>query len=116
MPNYLENPIITYDRVKRAEVLHIPLSKKKGYAKINVEDYKRLVALGYVGTWFLNDGYVSVSFKNINRSVANVLFGSPRGKVVSYRNLDRLDLRHSNLYLRTRKDALEVNRKSASHV
>lgn len=97
-----------------SRVVLVPLSRGKGYAKINEEDLVRLHTNGYVGKWFLNPNasgneYVRLYHGDNNKNVANLIMDPIPGYVVRYRNNDHKDLRRSNLVLQSRKSLKAEN-------
>lgn len=102
------------DPLDGSRVVLVPLSKGKGVAKINEEDFIQLVSNGYVGKWFLNTNgkgtaYVKLFYKINNKSIANLIMSPPKSHVVRYRNNDRKDLRRSNLIICTRKELVAAH-------
>lgn len=105
-------------------ILYVPLAGDPTvFARILPDDYHRLIAGGWSGNWFLNDGKVKVSHRDRGsahdaRKVERVarLIALPQGEVtetglpesgkVQVRSIDgdRLNLRRDNLALRPVSD------------
>ena len=76
------------------------------FATVDLEDWQSLVDAGFPNRWFLNHvggGYRYVRFATDRyagnlETVARTILGPGRGRVTSYRDGDRLNLRRTNLY------------------
>ena len=85
-----------------ATVMMVPLAHDLGPARLDPEDFNRLMEDGWSSQWFLNENSVRVRDNAVRGSLANVarLITQARpGWIVRYANGRRLDLRRSNLYL-----------------
>ena len=92
------------------EIVLIPLANHSEPAKILREDFETLSAAGYTQNWTFNARasgpgarrYVRCAAHdrkgNLTR-VARLVLNTPRGRVVKYRDGNRLNLRRDNLLL-----------------
>ena len=86
----------------------VPLANHSKPAKILQEDLEFLLVAGYSDQWTFNQagsGYSYVRCAVSNRrgnlaSVARLILNAPRGRVVTYLDDNRLNLRRDNLRLR----------------
>lgn len=98
---------ITYSRDPSGrEVAHVPLARRSETAAIYRDDLERLTTSGVPFPWYLNTArccsYVSAydpDHLGKNQTVARRLIDAPKGRIVKYRDGDRLNLRRDNLYL-----------------
>lgn len=87
------------------QITQVPLSNRLGqFAKINTEDYKRLMALGVSQYWMLNSNgsgneYVRVKYRGNLSTVARLILGNPSRQMVTYLDGDRTNLCRDNLLL-----------------
>jgi len=99
-------PIRTVDR-DGAEIVLVPLANHHLPAKLLADDFDRLVSDGVSLAWTFNDngsgyGYVrtySGAVAGKLTSIARLIVNAGRGKVVKYRDGDRLNLRRDNLWI-----------------
>lgn len=86
----------------------IPLANHHKPAKILREDFDRLLAAGYSDQWTFNKAgppysYVRCAVSNRRGnlvSVARLVLNAPPGRVVTYQDDNRLNLRRDNLALK----------------
>ena len=86
----------------------VPLANHTKPAKILREDLEHLLAAGYSDQWTFNQagsGYSYVRCAMSHRrgnlaSVARLILNAPRGRVVTYLDENRLNLRRDNLALK----------------
>lgn len=103
-------PIYTKDDYGNA-VVRVTLADGERVAVILEEDYSYLKANNAHYPWLFNKaesgiGYVRIAsrrFPGRLETVARLIMRPPPGYVVAYRSQDHLDLRRSNLYLRSGK-------------
>lgn len=104
-----------------APVVHVQMSNARGtFATFDAEDYERLRKL-YPGSWRLNDNgrgavYVrAVAPGTVNRNVnlAREALEPGPGRIVRYRDGNRLNLRRSNL--RVEEGPVRQRKTSPSH-
>lgn len=110
----MNNPTFTRDPDGR-EVAHVRLGTRKAansapkFAKLDRADYEALIADGWSGRWYLNNSgngytYVNVAdgrHKGSSAPVVRLLENPGRGRIVTYADADRLNLRRSNLVVTT---------------
>lgn len=88
------------------EIVLIPLGKSGKHAKAYRSDIERIREDGYTGAWFLNDNgsgslYVRTARHGLRGtiiSVCRLIADAVPGRVVKYRDGDRLNLCRDNLY------------------
>lgn len=105
MPQF--EPRALHTTLEGSPVVRVEMSNAPGvFAVVDRDDYDALAAAGFPTRWFINstgNGYWYVRFSPGRfagklETVARTILGPRRGRVVKYRDGDRLNLRRSNLY------------------
>lgn len=110
----MNNPTITLDPDGR-EVAYVRLGTRQRtnstsqFAMLDRDDYEALIADGWSGRWYLNNSgngyaYVNVTdgaHKGGSAPVVRLLKSPGRGRIVTYADGNRLNLRRSNLVVTT---------------
>lgn len=108
--NTRESRAVTFEATAGGKLLAlVPLAGGRGMARLDAEDYLRLRAAGISDQWMLNAGkhgkgpaYVRCAVRGKPgeaATVARLIVNAPKGRIVRYRNDDRMDLRRQNLFI-----------------
>lgn len=99
----------------------VPLAGDRGTARLDAEDYHRLRAAGVSDQWTLNANSKGTLYVRCPMhgkpgdlaTVARLIVNAPAGRIVRYRNGDRLDLQRRNLCVERDPNRTRTGRRSS---